>query len=160
MSMHITDPPKALPKHNFGIGSSAPHPTPLRILVAEFVRIRGCRGSPRSLTTSATVIHSGFSRTKILNGVAPHPHPLPGVPGRGSYASAVPNPRREWLTAVFRWLALAGMAAVATVLGLRRSPDTGQPDCLRGLPCGQCGLNRQCELPPAAVWRDAKERNT
>jgi hypothetical protein len=91
---------------------------------------------------------------------APHPNPLPGVPGRGSYSSAVPNPRREWLTAAFRWLSLAGMAMVATVLGLRRSPGTGQPDCLRELPCRQCGLNRQCELPRAAAWRDAKERNT
>ncbi|MCY2989219.1 MAG: hypothetical protein NTY19_15300 [Planctomycetota bacterium] len=71
-----------------------------------------------------------------------------------------PNPRREWLTATFRWLALAGLAAVATVLGLRRSPDTGQPDCLRELPCGQCGLNRQCKIPQAAAWRNAQERNT
>ena len=113
MTMHITDPPKERPKHNFGICSSAPHP-----------------------------------------------NPLPGVPGRGSSSSAVPNPRREWLTAAFRGLALAGMAAAATALGLRRRPDTGLADCLRGLPCGQCGLNRQCELPRAAVWRDAKERNT
>ncbi len=79
----------------------------------------------------------------------------------GSCSSAPhPNPRREWLTATFRWLALAGLAAVATVLGLRRSSDAGQSDCLRELPCGQCGLNRQCKIPQAAAWRDVQERNT
>ena len=71
-----------------------------------------------------------------------------------------PNPRREWLAAAFRWLTLAGLAAVAMVLGLRRTPDARQSDCLRELPCGQCGLNRRCELPRAAVWRDLQERNT
>ena len=89
---------------------------------------------------------------------APHPNPLPGVPGRGSCSAAGPYPRREWLAGTLRWLALAGMAVVATVLGLRHGPQAGQVAC-RELPCGQCGLNRQCELPRAAAWRGTPERN-
>ncbi|MCY2990276.1 MAG: hypothetical protein NTY19_20730 [Planctomycetota bacterium] len=39
--------------------------------------------NPRSLATSATMYVPVFAPVKILNGVAPHPHPLPEVPGRG-----------------------------------------------------------------------------
>ncbi len=66
-------------------------------------------------------------------------------------------PRRQWLAEVLRGLALAGLAAVAAVLGFRRPSDPDRADCRHELPCSQCGLNRQCALPPAAVWRGTQE---
>jgi hypothetical protein len=62
--------------------------------------------------------------------------------------------RRQWLHATLRGLALSGLAAIAAKLGLRRGgPATNTEVCPGQLPCGQCGLNDRCGLPPVAAWR-------
>ena len=71
-----------------------------------------------------------------------------------------PQARRQWLIAALRWFALSALTLVAALLGLRRRADTTSSDCLRELPCGQCGQNLYCGLPRATGWRNAQGRAT
>lgn len=70
------------------------------------------------------------------------------------------HPRRQWLVAAARWLALAGLAGLSAVLLGRRQAGADRADCLRVVPCGQCDQNSRCALPPALTWRETRERST
>ncbi|MCY2988788.1 MAG: hypothetical protein NTY19_13095 [Planctomycetota bacterium] len=129
------------PEDKFGICFSTPHPTPLRILVAEFARIRVFGVNPRSLATSATTYVPTFARVKILNGVAPHPNPLPGVPERGSCSSAVP--KTAWLRTAFLVFTLVTLSAA----GLAAQADGARGTIPRGRVFPEEPLRRR-DFPP------------
>jgi hypothetical protein len=67
--------------------------------------------------------------------------------------------RRQWLKAALRGVALSGLAGIAAVLGLRRGGPAAHADgCPGQLPCGQCGWNVRCGLPPATAWRQTHRK--
>jgi hypothetical protein len=64
--------------------------------------------------------------------------------------------RRQWLAAVWRWCALAGLAVLTGRLAVRSGSAA---DCRRRLPCQRCGLLASCDLPRAVESRQEKPRS-
>ena len=60
-----------------------------------------------------------------------------------------PATRREFLESIARAGILAGLAALAALLSIDRTPSAAQGKCLGDGHCGGCPLAGDCRLQPA-----------
>ena len=66
--------------------------------------------------------------------------------------------RRQFLTGVFRYTALGGLAALGVALGARKQGAEGSQTCIaRGI-CRGCAVYESCLLPQAQTVKYAAEK--
>jgi len=68
--------------------------------------------------------------------------------------------RREFLTSSTRWIAIGGMAALATTQAYKSQRLAGDPNCIRLNTCADCiELSSGCQLSKALAFRHTKGQN-
>jgi hypothetical protein len=63
--------------------------------------------------------------------------------------------RREMFRGLARWLILGVMGSAWAILSVRSARNSHAATCSQSLPCSQCPLLGQCDVPKAAKTREA-----